>query len=69
MKQKIVALVPAAGTGTRLGDALPKQYLAINHRPLIYHALAALSAREVIGRVVLNPLTEAQMAQQPGIFV
>jgi len=32
-------------------------------------ALAALSAREVIGRVVLNPLTEAQMAQQPGIFV
>jgi len=53
MKQKIVALVPAAGTGTRLGDALPKQYLAINHRPLIFHALAALSAVTRVSRIVV----------------
>ncbi len=53
MKHKIVALVPAAGTGTRLGDALPKQYLAINHRPLIYHALAALSAVTRVSRIVV----------------
>ena len=43
MKEKIVALVPAAGTGTRLGDALPKQYLDVNGYPMIYHALSALS--------------------------
>jgi 2-C-methyl-D-erythritol 4-phosphate cytidylyltransferase len=43
MKQKIFALVPAAGTGTRFGDALPKQYLDVNGRPLIFHALAALA--------------------------
>lgn len=42
MAAKIVAMVPAAGTGTRLGDSLPKQYLDVNGFPMIYHALAAL---------------------------
>ncbi len=53
MKQKIVALVPAAGTGTRLGDALPKQYLDINDHPLIFHALAALTRVSRIHRIVV----------------
>lgn len=53
MKEKIVALVPAAGTGTRLGDALPKQYLDVNGRPLVYHALAALAAVPRIARIVV----------------
>ena len=57
MKPKIIALVPAAGTGTRFGDVLPKQYLDISGRPLIFHTLLALSK---IGRidditVVLSP--------------
>lgn len=57
MKEKIVALVPAAGIGTRLGDALPKQYLDVNGYPMIYHALSALrsvSRIAMIG-VVLSP--------------
>jgi 2-C-methyl-D-erythritol 4-phosphate cytidylyltransferase len=53
MKQKIVALVPAAGTGTRLGDALPKQYLDTNGHPLIYHALAALKQVSRVTRIVV----------------
>lgn len=57
MKPKIIALVPAAGTGTRLGDALPKQYLDIAGRPLIFHTLLALSkiARIDDITVVLSP--------------
>lgn len=57
MKEKIVALVPAAGTGTRVGDSLPKQYLEVNGRPLIHHAIAALSRVSRITRicVVLSP--------------
>lgn len=57
MKQKIIALVPAAGTGTRFGDALPKQYLDIAGRPLIFHALQALSKVSRIDgiTVVLSP--------------
>ena len=57
MKQKIIALVPAAGTGTRFGDALPKQYLDIAGHPLIFHALQALSKVSRIEdiSVVLSP--------------
>ena len=57
MKQKIIALVPAAGTGTRFGDALPKQYLDIAGRPLLFHTLLALSKVSRIDAVtvILSP--------------
>lgn len=48
---KIFALVPAAGSGARMGAALPKQYLALAGRPLIYHTLHQLCACAEIERV------------------
>jgi len=38
------ALVPAAGYGSRMGSALPKQYLSLAGRPMIVHALKILCA-------------------------
>ena len=35
---KIYAIVPAAGQGTRMGDALPKQYLPISGKPMMFFA-------------------------------
>ena len=57
MKTKIMVLVPAAGTGTRFGDALPKQYLDISGRPLIFHTLLALTKVSRIDdiTVILSP--------------
>lgn len=51
------AIVPAAGSGSRLGASRPKQYLPLLGRPLIYHTLAALCAFPAIERVwvVLSP--------------
>ena len=51
------ALVPAAGSGARMGGEIPKQYLLLNGRPLIWYALATLCAVDVIDRVfvVLAP--------------
>ncbi|HXE39432.1 MAG TPA: 2-C-methyl-D-erythritol 4-phosphate cytidylyltransferase [Azonexus sp.] len=51
------AIVPAAGSGSRFGAEKPKQYLEMLGRPLIYHALAALTACPEIDRVwvVLAP--------------
>ena len=51
------AIVPAAGSGARFGSEVPKQYLELAGRPLIYHALAALCRCERIDRVwvVLSP--------------
>lgn len=47
----IFALVPAAGQGTRLGDTLPKQYLPLAGRPMLFHALERLAAERRIAHV------------------
>jgi len=51
------ALVPAAGSGARFGSEVPKQYLELLGRPLIFHTLAALCHCERIDQVwvVLSP--------------
>ncbi|CAG0954391.1 2-C-methyl-D-erythritol 4-phosphate cytidylyltransferase [Rhodocyclaceae bacterium] len=45
------ALVPAAGSGTRMGDDLPKQYHLLAGRPMLRHALEVLCASPLIQRV------------------
>ena len=54
---KAYALIPAAGSGSRMGAALPKQYLEVAGRPLLYHALRALARHPRIEQVfvVLAP--------------
>lgn len=37
-----VALIPAAGAGTRVAGAFPKQYAALAGRPMLWHAVAAV---------------------------
>ena len=45
------ALVPAAGSGSRMGAATPKQYLELLGKPLIWHTIRALSRVPEIMRV------------------
>src|SRR5688572_5729610 len=54
---KAYALLPAAGSGSRMGVPMPKQYLEIAGRPLLYHALSALARHPRIEQafVVLAP--------------
>jgi 2-C-methyl-D-erythritol 4-phosphate cytidylyltransferase len=47
------AIVPAAGSGSRFGAELPKQYLTLAGRPLIYHTLQALCRAPHIDRVLV----------------
>jgi 2-C-methyl-D-erythritol 4-phosphate cytidylyltransferase len=51
------ALVPAAGFGARMGHEIPKQYMMLAGKPMIYHALATLCAHPEISVVfvVLSP--------------
>jgi len=57
MTDLFYALVPAAGSGSRMGHELPKQYMALAGQPMIYHALATLCANPEITTVfvVLAP--------------
>jgi len=47
------AIVPAAGSGSRFGAEMPKQYLEIDGRPVLYHTLARLCASPTLARVVV----------------
>jgi len=55
---KIFAIVPAAGQGTRIGDAVPKQYLPLAGKPMMFHSISTLAAVRRIECVcvVLSPL-------------
>ncbi|MDR2874947.1 MAG: 2-C-methyl-D-erythritol 4-phosphate cytidylyltransferase [Methylobacillus sp.] len=51
------ALIPAAGSGSRMGSVLPKQYLPLLGKPMIHHTLAVFCSHPGISRVyvVLDP--------------
>ena len=51
--RRVVAIVPAAGNGSRMGDSLPKQYREICGLPIIVHTLRALAAVSRIERIVV----------------
>ncbi|MCH7889738.1 MAG: 2-C-methyl-D-erythritol 4-phosphate cytidylyltransferase, partial [Proteobacteria bacterium] len=54
---KTIALVVAAGRGRRFGAELPKQYIAVAGRPLLYHSAAAFARHPRVDavRVVIHP--------------
>jgi len=59
------ALVPAAGSGSRVGGGLPKQYLPLLGKPLIHHTLAALCAVPAIEQVfVVLQADDAEWARR-----
>jgi 2-C-methyl-D-erythritol 4-phosphate cytidylyltransferase len=53
MSRPVWAVMPAAGRGRRFGGDIPKQYLEVDGRPLLAHALEALLAEpRVTGAMV-----------------
>lgn len=46
-------LVPAAGRGTRLGAAVPKQYLTLAGAPLVWHTLSRLADMPAVRGLVV----------------
>jgi 2-C-methyl-D-erythritol 4-phosphate cytidylyltransferase len=49
----VVALVPAAGRGLRMGGSVPKQFLSLGGEPLIIQSLRMLQAAPVIDQIIL----------------
>lgn len=54
---RIAALLLAAGTGTRFGAAVPKQFCSLLGKPVLRHAAEALLAEGLVGRLL--PVGEA----------
>jgi 2-C-methyl-D-erythritol 4-phosphate cytidylyltransferase len=48
-----IAIVVAAGTGSRMGGELPKQFLQLGGKPMIVHSLNLFERSELIDEIIL----------------
>ncbi len=55
--QRIWAIIPAAGIGSRMGSDIPKQYLSIGNKTILEHSLDAFITHPKIHKVIvaINP--------------
>ncbi len=51
--RRLLGLIPAAGSGTRIGAAVPKQYAALAGKTMLEHAIDALLCEPRIDRVLV----------------
>ena len=54
MSRSVVAVVPAAGQGTRMGGAARKQYLTLDGLPLLVLSLKVLQRVPLIREIILS---------------
>ena len=47
MKEKVTAIIVAAGSGKRMGSDIPKQFMIVNGRPVLYYTLCAFEESSV----------------------
>lgn len=64
MKKKIIAIVLAAGEGKRMGSGIPKQYMIIKSRPMVYHSLKAFQESQVDEIVLVTGEDEIAYCKQ-----
>ena len=53
MKQPVIAVILAAGKGSRMGGEIPKQYMDLAGRPVLAHTLAAFDHAPSIDALVI----------------
>ncbi len=53
MNSKAAVIIPAAGIGTRMGSAEPKQYLLLGNKPIIIHTIEAFLCNKNISDIVV----------------
>src|SRR5713226_7479631 len=49
----VLAIIPAAGMGVRMGGETPKQFLSLEGVPIFIHTLRKFSASDVIDEIYL----------------
>ena len=64
MKEKITAVVLAAGSGRRMNSAVPKQYLLLDGRPVLYYTLRAFEESAVTDIVLVIGADEIEYCRQ-----
>src|SRR5688572_29294731 len=59
------AVIVAGGTGSRMGSAIPKQFLLLNDKPVIYYTIKAfLEAYEDLNIILVLPVEHFDMGKE-----
>ncbi len=53
MSSRVIAVVPAAGRGTRMGGSIPKQFLALGDFPILAYSLRTLESIQSISEIII----------------
>ena len=53
---RVVALLTAAGTGTRMGQDIPKQFMHVDNKPLIVHTMEAFQNHPNVDSIMVVTL-------------
>ena len=64
MADRITAILLAGGSGKRMNSTVPKQYMTLAGKPLLYHALRAFEESEVTGIVLVTGRGEQEYCRQ-----
>lgn len=60
----VYAVIVAGGSGSRMGTAIPKQFLSLSGKPVLAHTIAAfLEARPDVHLVLVLPVADLSKAQ------
>lgn len=51
---RVTAIVPAAGSGTRMGLAVPKQYLQLRGIPIVAHTVSRLARSGAVDEIIVS---------------
>ncbi|HEX8169572.1 MAG TPA: 2-C-methyl-D-erythritol 4-phosphate cytidylyltransferase [Thermoanaerobaculia bacterium] len=61
MADSLVVIIPAAGSGSRFGGTIPKQFLQLAGKPLIQHVIERFLLDDLVTRVVV-PVAEVLLS-------
>ncbi|HYK54988.1 MAG TPA: 2-C-methyl-D-erythritol 4-phosphate cytidylyltransferase, partial [Flavisolibacter sp.] len=62
---KKYAVIVAGGTGKRMGNAIPKQFLLLNDKPVLYHTIKTfLEAFDDLQIILVLPEEYADMGKE-----
>ena len=53
-----IAIVFAGGSGVRMGAGVPKQFLEINGKPIIFHTLQLFQYHDMIDKIYISALAD-----------
>lgn len=53
MIEKVAAIIVAGGSGKRMGMTIKKQYIVLNNKEVLAHAIAPFDECEMIGEIIL----------------